>query len=85
MFNGVDKDCPSPTEKLARKESLKVHIISWSMLKRLVWDASGFAKQLIYFSVCLGSKTWQTSSVGNLVLVLNVFITLTCHCLEDDI
>uniref|UniRef100_A0A8C5GCQ1 Oxysterol-binding protein n=1 Tax=Gouania willdenowi TaxID=441366 RepID=A0A8C5GCQ1_GOUWI len=24
MFNGVDKDCPSPTEKLARKESLKV-------------------------------------------------------------
>uniref|UniRef100_A0AAX7VV41 PH domain-containing protein n=1 Tax=Astatotilapia calliptera TaxID=8154 RepID=A0AAX7VV41_ASTCA len=24
MFNGVEKDCPSPTEKLARKESLKV-------------------------------------------------------------
>lgn len=24
MFNGVDKECPSPTEKLARKESLKV-------------------------------------------------------------
>ncbi|MEQ2196927.1 hypothetical protein XENOCAPTIV_018236 [Xenoophorus captivus] len=23
MFNGVEKDCPSPTEKLARKESLK--------------------------------------------------------------
>lgn len=28
MFNGVEKDFPSPTEKLARKESLKVHIIS---------------------------------------------------------
>lgn len=28
MFNGVEKDCPSPTEKLARKESLKVHITS---------------------------------------------------------
>uniref|UniRef100_A0A8P4KBQ0 Oxysterol-binding protein n=1 Tax=Dicentrarchus labrax TaxID=13489 RepID=A0A8P4KBQ0_DICLA len=26
MFNGVEKECPSPTEKLARKESLKVHI-----------------------------------------------------------
>uniref|UniRef100_A0A667X4S8 Oxysterol-binding protein n=1 Tax=Myripristis murdjan TaxID=586833 RepID=A0A667X4S8_9TELE len=24
MFNGVEKDCPSPTEKLARKESLKL-------------------------------------------------------------
>ncbi|XP_068507153.1 oxysterol-binding protein-related protein 5 isoform X2 [Syngnathus scovelli] len=24
MFNGLEKDCPSPTEKLARKESLKV-------------------------------------------------------------
>ncbi|KAK7891719.1 hypothetical protein WMY93_023682 [Mugilogobius chulae] len=24
MFNGVDKECPSPTEKLARKESLRV-------------------------------------------------------------
>ncbi|XP_061773760.1 oxysterol-binding protein-related protein 5 isoform X3 [Nerophis ophidion] len=24
MFNGFEKDCPSPTEKLARKESLKV-------------------------------------------------------------
>ncbi|XP_061577437.1 oxysterol-binding protein-related protein 5 isoform X2 [Cololabis saira] len=24
MFNGVEKDCPSPTERLARKESLKV-------------------------------------------------------------
>uniref|UniRef100_A0A3Q3JKK1 Oxysterol-binding protein n=1 Tax=Monopterus albus TaxID=43700 RepID=A0A3Q3JKK1_MONAL len=24
MFDGVEKDCPSPTEKLARKESLKV-------------------------------------------------------------
>ncbi|XP_036007544.1 oxysterol-binding protein-related protein 5 [Fundulus heteroclitus] len=24
MFNGVEKECPSPTEKLARKESLKV-------------------------------------------------------------
>ncbi|XP_075894242.1 oxysterol-binding protein-related protein 5 isoform X2 [Nelusetta ayraudi] len=24
MFNGVDKECPSPTEKLARKESLKL-------------------------------------------------------------
>ncbi|XP_056137383.1 oxysterol-binding protein-related protein 5 [Lampris incognitus] len=24
MFNGVEKDCPSPTDKLARKESLKV-------------------------------------------------------------
>lgn len=28
MFNGVEKDCPSPTEKLARKESLKVHVPS---------------------------------------------------------
>uniref|UniRef100_A0A8D3BLA4 Oxysterol-binding protein n=1 Tax=Scophthalmus maximus TaxID=52904 RepID=A0A8D3BLA4_SCOMX len=27
MFNGVEKDCPSPTEKLARKESLKVAVI----------------------------------------------------------
>uniref|UniRef100_A0A3Q3X1Q3 Oxysterol-binding protein n=1 Tax=Mola mola TaxID=94237 RepID=A0A3Q3X1Q3_MOLML len=24
MFNGVEKDCPSPTDKLSRKESLKV-------------------------------------------------------------
>ncbi|KAM6937467.1 oxysterol-binding protein-related protein 5 isoform 2-T2 [Xenentodon cancila] len=24
MFNGLEKDCPSPTERLARKESLKV-------------------------------------------------------------
>ena len=24
MFNGVEKECPSPTERLARKESLKV-------------------------------------------------------------
>jgi len=29
MFNGVEKECPSPTEKLARKESLKVHITSF--------------------------------------------------------
>lgn len=29
MFNGVEKDCPSPTEKLARKESLKVHVTSF--------------------------------------------------------
>lgn len=28
MFNGVEKDCPSPTEKLARKESLKVEVTS---------------------------------------------------------
>lgn len=28
MFNGVDKECPSPTEKLARKESLKVLVLS---------------------------------------------------------
>lgn len=28
MFNGVDKECPSPTEKLARKESLKVLLLS---------------------------------------------------------
>lgn len=34
MFNGVEKDYPSPTEKLARKESLKVHVTS-SFVKQL--------------------------------------------------
>ena len=28
MFNGLEKECSSPTEKLARKESLKVRITS---------------------------------------------------------
>uniref|UniRef100_A0A8D3DPZ4 Oxysterol-binding protein n=1 Tax=Scophthalmus maximus TaxID=52904 RepID=A0A8D3DPZ4_SCOMX len=46
MFNGVEKDCPSPTEKLARKESLKIRgsLKSWTKL----WCALKPGVLLIY-------------------------------------
>ncbi|KAM9854089.1 oxysterol-binding protein-related protein 5 [Aulostomus maculatus] len=36
MFNGLEKDCPSPTEKLARKESLKVQKQNYRQEKKRV-------------------------------------------------